>query len=112
MAKHSPFLLNLFIARSHSGRSCLSGLPRWHRGGPGALTPRCSLWFLSALASVVSFIQTRCQKDDTVQGAKGQTGYRGTSCLSVTLQKVTQLASGTEKRAHIIHLKAEATLAI
>ena len=77
MAKHSPFLLNLFIARSHSGRSCLSGLPRWHRGGPGALTPRCSLWFLSALASVVSFIQTRCQKDDTVQGAKGQTGYRG-----------------------------------
>lgn len=98
MAKYSPFLLNLFIARSHSGRSCLSSLPHWQRGGPGALTLTRSLWFLFALALVVSFIQPRCQKDDAVQGAKEQTGHLGTSCLSATLQKVIVSQWYREKR--------------
>lgn len=65
----------------------LSSLPRWHRGGPGALTPPCSLWFLSALAMVVSFIQTRCQRTIRSRELKDRLDIGGTSCLSVTTSK-------------------------
>lgn len=89
VAKNSPFLLKLFIVRSCSGQACLSSLPYWQGGGPRALSLRCSLWFLSALALVVCFIQTRCQGDDVVQGAKEQTGYLGTVLVCDTSKSDT-----------------------